>query len=173
MGVRYHYDGKLIVCNNTILRSAIRALKPVFDVIQGPSLFCSPYPRLLYQGRPLPRGKHDTIRVSVTALLHDTLAMCAVCKATVSEMGQTKMWVPDVIHKMLPDCKDKSEIAVGRKFLFMADGVHFTEQCYAAVKKTGIMIARSMKTMKTICIRLLLILMYLCYRISTLSLQIR
>jgi hypothetical protein len=68
----------------------------------------------------------------------------------------------------------------------MADGVHFTEQGYEKMahviahsaamqlsKKTGLMIARSMKTMKTICIRLLLILMDLCYRILTLSLQIR
>jgi len=59
----------------------------------------------------------------VTALLHDTPAMGAVCKTAVFEMGQTKMWIPDVISKILPDCKYNSEIAVGRKLLFMADGV--------------------------------------------------
>ncbi len=39
MGGRYHFHGKVIVCDNTPLRSTISTLQTVFDVIKGPSLF--------------------------------------------------------------------------------------------------------------------------------------
>ncbi len=38
MGGKYHFDGKVIVCNNTLMRAAIGSLKPVFDVLNGKKL---------------------------------------------------------------------------------------------------------------------------------------
>jgi hypothetical protein len=34
---------------------------------------------------------------------------------------------------MLPACTDTSELAVGLKYLFSADGVHFTDQGYEKI----------------------------------------
>jgi hypothetical protein len=38
MGGKYHFDGKVIVSNNTLMRAAIGSLKPVFDVLNGKKL---------------------------------------------------------------------------------------------------------------------------------------
>ncbi len=69
----------------------------------------------------------------VTALLDDTLALRAVCKSALSEMGQTQMWVPDIVRKMLLACTETSELAVSLKYLFSADGVHFNDQGYEKI----------------------------------------
>ena len=142
MGGRYHFDGKVIVCSHTLIRSAISSLKPVFDAIKGPSLFCSPHPRCLYNGCCLEDGHCPGVDTCpyVTSLLDDTLALRAVCKAAITDMGQTRMWVPDIVRKMLPACSDTSELAAGLKYLFSADGVHFTEQGY---EKMAHVIAKS------------------------------
>jgi hypothetical protein len=65
------------------MRAAKGSLKPVFDAIKGPSLFCSPYPRCLYNGCCLEEGHCPGVDTSpyVTALLDDTLALRAVCKS--------------------------------------------------------------------------------------------
>ncbi len=60
-----------------------------------------------------------------------------------------KMWVPDVVHKMLPACNNNAEIAVGLKHLVAADGVHFTSDGYekmAVVLKTCIETQREKTT---------------------------
>jgi hypothetical protein len=56
-------------------------------------------------------------------ILYMTLWRC------VSEMGQTNMWVPDIVHKMLPACNDNVELTAGLEHFFSADGgYHLTEQ---------------------------------------------
>jgi hypothetical protein len=142
-GGKYHFGGKVLVCSNAILRNTIRTLKPVFDVIKGDSLFCSPFPRCLYNGcctEPEHCPGVDTEEY-VKSLLHDTLNLRTVCQNMISEMGMVRMWVPDVVHKMLPACNNNSEIAVGLKHVVAADGVHFTSDGYekmAMVLKTYI-----------------------------------
>ena len=131
-GGKYHFGGKVLVCPNAILRNTIRTLKPVFDVIKGDSLFCSPFPRCLYNGcctEPEHCPGVDTEEY-VKSLLHDTLNLRTVCQNMISEMGMVRMWVPDVVHKMLPACNNNSEIAVGLKHVVAADGVHFTSDGY-------------------------------------------
>jgi hypothetical protein len=142
MGGKYHFDGKVIVCHNTLIRTTICSLKPIFDVIKGPALFCSPYPRCLYNGCCLEDGHCPGVDTApyVTSLLDDTLALRAVCKSAILAMGLTQVWVPDIIRKMLPACSDTSELAAGLKYLFSADGVHFTDQGY---KKIAHVIAKS------------------------------
>jgi hypothetical protein len=135
MGGKYHFDGKVITCSHSLIRSAIGSLKPVFDAIKGPSLFCCPYPRCLYNGCCLEDGHCPGVDTApyVTSLLDDTLALRAVCKSAISEMGQNQMWVPDIVRKLLPACNDTSELAAGLKYLFSADGVHFTDQGYEKI----------------------------------------
>jgi hypothetical protein len=135
MGAKYHFDGKVIVCHNTLIRTTIGSLKPIFDVIKGPALFCSPYPRCLYNGCCLEDGHCPGVDTApcVTSLLDDTLALRAVCKSAILDMGLTQVWVPDIIRKMLPACSDTTELAAGLKYLFSADGVHFTDQGYEKI----------------------------------------
>ncbi len=45
-------------------------------------------------------------------------------------MGYVKIWVPDMVHKLLPACNNNSEIAIGLKHIVAADGVHFTQSGY-------------------------------------------
>jgi hypothetical protein len=56
----------------------------------------------------MPRRLYSNLYVQ-SRLLYDTLAMRSLCKTAVSEMGQSMMWVPDVVHKMLPGCDDNVE----------------------------------------------------------------
>jgi hypothetical protein len=71
----------------------------------------------------------------ITSLLDDTLALRTVCKSAILDMGLTQVWVPDVIRKMLLACSDTSELAAGLKYLFSADGVHFTDQGYDKIAR--------------------------------------
>jgi hypothetical protein len=150
-GGKYHFGGKVLVCPNAVLRNTIRTLKPVFDVIKGDSLFCSPFPRCLYNGCCSEQDHCPGVDTEdyVKSLLHDTLNLRTVCQNMLSEMGMVRMWVPDVVHKMLPACNNNTEIAVGLRHVVAADGVHFTSDGYekmAAVLKTCIETQREKTT---------------------------
>ncbi len=78
MGGRYHFDGKVNVCSHTLIRSAISSLKPVFDAIKGPALFCSPHPHCLYNGCCLEDGHCPGVDTSpYVSLCWTTLLRCA------------------------------------------------------------------------------------------------
>jgi hypothetical protein len=131
-GGKYHFGGKVLVCEHATLKNLIRSLKPVLDVILGDAVFCSPYPRCLYNGCCMEQDHCPGVDTEeyVKKLLQDTLDLRPVCQNMLSEMGYSKIWVPDTIHKMLPACNNNSEIAVGLKHIVAADGVHFTPSGY-------------------------------------------
>jgi hypothetical protein len=126
-GGKYHFGGKVLVCAHNTLRNTIRSLKPVLDAIPGAAVFCSPYPRCLYNGCC---DDQEHCPEYVKKLLQDTLELRPVCQNMLSEMGYSRIWVPDTIHKMLPACNNNSEISIGLKHIVSADGVHFTQSGY-------------------------------------------
>jgi hypothetical protein len=132
LALPFKFGGKVLVCENATLKNLIRSLKPVLDVILGDAVFCSPYPRCLYNGCCGEQDHCPGVDTDeyVKKLLQDTLDLRPVCQNMLSEMGYSRIWVPDTIHKMLPACNNNSEIAVGLKHIVAADGVHFTPSGY-------------------------------------------
>jgi hypothetical protein len=149
-GGAYHIEGKVNVCSHSALKVIIKSLKPVFDLIPGLLLFLSTLPRYLYNGCCLEKDHclgTDT-KEYVESLLQDTIALRAVCKNSLLELGLKNFWVPDILGKLLPACSGIPEIAVGLKTLSAADGVHFTPLGYEKLADTIETCSRNL-TMKT------------------------
>jgi hypothetical protein len=141
VGGKFHLEGKVCVCGNTILTELIKKLKPVFDAISeigGYLLFLSPLPRYLFNGC-CSDAEHcvgvDTSEY-VHGLLHYILALRGICKNALLKMNISRFWVPDMVGKMLPACNGIAELAVGFREIAAADGVHFTESGYEKIADT-------------------------------------
>jgi hypothetical protein len=141
VGGKFHLEGKVCVCGNSVLAELIKKLKPVFDAISeigGFLLFLSPLPRYLFNGC-CSDAEHcvgvDTSEY-IQALLHDILALRAICKNALLKMNVSRFWVPDMVGKMLPACNGIAELSVGFREIAAADGVHFTESGYEKIADT-------------------------------------
>jgi len=134
----YHFEGKVHTCSPQSLTTLIQSLKPVLDLLDGPFVFASPIPRLLFNGCCL--SEEHCIGTDkpdyVNALLQDTLAFRGVCKNALLAMGKKTSWVPDFVGNLLPACNGVVEQAVGLKHIMAADGVHFTPHGYEKIAET-------------------------------------
>jgi hypothetical protein len=143
----HHLSGTVHVCSHSTLKTIIKSLKPILDIITGCDfLFLSPIPRHLFNGCCLD-PEHcvgaDT-KEYVESLLKDVLSLRAVCKNALLELGLKRFWVPDLIGNLLPACNGLSEQAAGLREIAAADGVHFTKHGYEKLAHTILCCSKSL-----------------------------
>ena len=138
---KYHFAGKVQICSESVLLSAIHTLKPIFDSLDCAILFLSPNPRHLYNSccddsEHCPGVDTDPY---VHSLLSSVVSLRQTCKKGILSFGKKDVWVPDVFGKMVPACNGIAEQSAGWKEIAAADGVHLVDSGYekmAAVVET-------------------------------------